>query len=425
MIEDSAWIRCINCGETYSLDYRGYVCSKCGDLLEVILNLDILNINSWSIFKDRSRGVWRYRELIPVDYNRRVSLNEGGTPLIECKRLNEWVGLEKLYIKFEGTNPSGSFKDRGMTVAVTKAVELKVKGVICASTGNTAASLAAYAARASLPCITVIPEDAAVGKIFQAIAYGAILVKIKGSFDQALKIVFQVSEELGFYVLNSVNAWRIEGQKTLGYELAEEIGGECIISVPVGNCGNIAAIWKGFKELAELGLLRNLPRMLGVQAEGAAPFAKLVKEHREQLNPIDNPRTIASAIRIGRPVNWKKALKAIRESGGDVEIVSDQEILEAQTAIARLEGLGVEPASAASIAGVKKKVEIGELDKNDTVVCVCTGHILKDPNLQLFKPIALIEVEPDREKIKHELHEIVNHLSMKNIHITYVKKQSW
>lgn len=371
-----------------------------------MLDLDKVNVPNWSIFRDREKGVWRYRELIPVDQSKKVTLNEGGTPLIECSRLGKWVGLKKLYIKFEGVNPTGSFKDRGMTVAVTKAVELNVKGVICASTGNTAASLAAYAARAGLPCITVIPEDAAIGKVFQALAHGAVLVKVRGSFDQALKIVFSEAEEIGYYILNSVNAWRLEGQKTLGYELAEELGGEYSVFVPVGNCGNIAAIWKGLTELKNLGLIENTPKMFGVQAEGAAPFAKMVKENRDHLEPIKDPKTIASAIRIGKPVNWKKALRAIRESGGDAVIVSDTEIREAQAAIARLEGLGVEPASAASVAGVKKMVEEGRVSPDEVIVCICTGHLLKDPNPELFKPKALIEIEPGKKKLTHELSKL-------------------
>lgn len=413
--DDKAWLQCINCHTIYPLNYSGYICVKCGDLLDVVLDLDKVEVRDWRVFNDRARGVWRYRELIPVDYSKRVTLNEGGTPLIECNRLNRWVGLKKLYIKFEGANPTGSFKDRGMTVAITKALDLNVKGVICASTGNTAASLAAYSARAGLPCITVIPEQAALGKVFQAIAHGAVIVRIRGSFDQALRFVFSKAEELGYYILNSVNAWRLEGQKTLGYEIAEEIKNEYSIFIPVGNCGNIAAVWKGLTELKNLDLIKDAPRMIGVQAEGASPFAKMVKENRESLQPIDNPETIASAIRIGRPVNWKKALRAVRESRGDAVIVSDKEILEAQTAIARLEGLGVEPASAASIAGAKKAVEEGGVDSDETVVCICTGHLLKDPNPELFKPKTLIEIEPDEEKLVKELTRIVSNRAIQAI----------
>lgn len=369
----------------------------------MVIDLDELEIDGWSTFMERPRGVWRYRELIPADFSRRVSLMEGGTPLIECRRLRDWVGVRELHIKFEGANPTGSFKDRGMTVAVTKAVELGVRGVICASTGNTAASLAAYASRAGLPCVTIIPEGAALGKIFQAIAHGALLVKVRGSFDQALRTVMSIVGELGLYLLNSVNAWRLEGQKTLGYELAEEMKGGYVVSVPVGNCGNIAAIWKGLSELKRLGLIDETPRMFGIQAEGASPFAKMVKDGAKEPEPVDNPRTVASAIRIGRPVNWKKALRAVRESGGGAEIVSDDEILEAQRAIARLEGLGVEPASAASVAGVRKMVREGKLDRDERVVCVCTGHLLKDPTLELFKPFEIIEVEPDPQRIIEEL----------------------
>lgn len=401
-----AILRCISCGSTYPENYRGYLCGRCGDLLEVVLNPESVRVSVWQSFE--GKGVWRYRALLPVDHSRRVSLSEGGTPLIRCERLAKWVGVRELYLKFEGANPSGSFKDRGMTVAVTKALELGAHGVICASTGNTAASLSAYAARAGVKAVTAIPERAiALGKLFQAIAHGAIVVKVRGNFDAALQMVMAAADRLNLYLLNSLNAWRLEGQKTLGYELAEELGGGYVVSVPVGNCGNIAAIWKGFSELRDLGLIDEPPRMIGVQAEGASPFADLVKKGGDVLRPVEKPETIATAIRIGKPVNWKKALKAVRESEGDVETVSDQEILEAQASVARLEGLGVEPASAASVAGIRKMVEDGRLDKSERVVCVCTGHLLKDPNPQLFKPIAMIETAPRTEDFIKEVQKLL------------------
>ena len=395
---------CISCGAEYPSSFRGYRCARCGDLLEV--RLGAVEVEGWETFKGREWGVWRYRELLPVDASMRVSLREGGTPLIRCERLARWVGIRKLYVKFEGANPTGSFKDRGMTAAVTKALELEVRGVICASTGNTAASLAAYAARAGLGSVVAIPEGAvALGKLFQAIAHGALVVKVRGNFDDALRLVTEASERLNLYLLNSVNPWRLEGQKTLAFEVAEELGHDLNVAVPVGNCGNIAAIWKGFKELFESGLLPGLPTMIGVQAEGAAPFASLVRSGGSELKPVDEPKTVATAIRIGNPVNWKKALKAIRESKGMVETVSDQEILEAQHALARLEGIGVEPASAAALAGVRKLAEAGRIEGDRPLVCVCTGHLLKDPSPELFKPVYEAEVEPDLQQFLAKVSE--------------------
>lgn len=405
--ETSSRLVCISCGAEYPLDYRGYRCARCGDLLDVIP--EIPEISGWEMFKEREWGVWRYREFLPLDYSRRVSLREGGTPLIRCRNLSRWTGVRELYVKFEGANPTGSFKDRGMTVAVTKAVKLGAHGVICASTGNTAASLAAYAARAGLRSIVAIPEGAiAMGKLFQAIAHGATIVKVRGNFDNALKLVFEAAERLNLYLLNSVNPWRLEGQKTLAFEVAEELGHDLNIAVPVGNCGNIAAIWKGFKELRESRLTEGLPKMIGVQAEGASPFARLVREGRKNLEPVDKPQTIATAIRIGRPVNWKKALRAVKESNGLVETVLDKEILDAQHALARLEGIGVEPASAAALAGVKKLAENGEIDVDRPVVCVCTGHLLKDPSPALFKPVHEIEVKPEIEELLEKMKKITS-----------------
>ncbi len=400
--EGSHRLVCISCGAGYPGNYMGYVCERCGDLLDVVIG-DV-EVDGWDRFRGREWGVWRYRELLPVDHTRKVSIREGGTPLIPCPKLAEWVGVKELYVKFEGANPTGSFKDRGMTVGVTKALEFGARGVICASTGNTAASLAAYAARAGLRCLVAVPEGAiALGKLLQAIAHGALVVKVQGNFDDALSLVMEAASRLGLYILNSLNPWRLEGQKTLAFELAEELGHDIQVAVPVGNCGNISAIWKGFKELHQLGLLDGLPRMIGIQAEGAPPFAELVKNGGDVLKPVENPETIATAIRIGRPVNWKKALRAVRESEGVVETVSDEEIMDAQKALARLEGIGVEPASAASVAGVKKLSELGEIEKDRRIVCVCTGHLLKDPNPELFHPYMEITVKPELDDLMEKL----------------------
>jgi len=302
-------------------------------------------------------------------------------------------------VKNEGENPTGSFKDRGMTVGVTKAMELDIKTVICASTGNTSASLAAYAAKAGLQCIVLVPSGKiAHGKLAQAMVFGAKVVQVRGDFDQALKMVLELSERhREVYLLNSINPFRLEGQKSLAYEICDQLNKNMPerVVLPVGNAGNISAIWKGFTEFHKLGLIDNLPKMTGIQAEGAAPIARAIKNGKEEIVPIDKPETIATAIRIGAPVSWKKAIKAIRESKGTAETVTDQEIIEAQKMLARSEGLFVEPASASSIAGLKKLLELGKIDKDEAVVCVATGHGLKDPDIAIKISEKPLEIEAE------------------------------
>jgi threonine synthase len=273
-----------------------------------------------------------------------------------------------------------------MTVGVTIAKGLGVEGVVVASTGNTAASAAAYAARAGLRCLVYLPRGGvARGKLAQALLHGAEVVEVDGFFDDALELVLEEYVERSsskLYPLNSVNPWRLEGQKTLAFELVDELGNTPdVVVVPVGNAGNISAIWKGFREFRDLGVISGTPRMIGVQATGAAPLAKTWLTGSRELQVVEEPRTIASAIRIGRPVNWVKALKAVEESRGALLTVSDEEILEAIKMLARLEGLGVEPSSAASLAGYLKALEEGLADRGETVVLVATGHALKDPDI--------------------------------------------
>ena len=276
-------LRCMSCGAEFSPDEVVYTCEFCGDLLDVWYNYQSLNpdslIQGWRM---KPFGVWRYRELLPIRSRQVVSLGEGGTKLRRCDRLISWAGAKNLFVKYEGENPTGSFKDRGMTVCVTKALELGAKKVICASTGNTSASLAAYAAKAGIECIVLVPAGKiALGKLAQAIAYGAKVVQVEGNFDEALKLAIELSKkgELA-YLLNSVNPFRLEGQKTLAYEVFEQLGMRApdAVVVPVGNAGNISAIWKGFSELARIGLTDETPRMYGVQASGAAPIAHAFKE---------------------------------------------------------------------------------------------------------------------------------------------------
>jgi len=361
---------------------------------------ELMNIDLVKLWSKRTFNVWRYRELLPVLSRDPVTLNEGGTGLHYCRRLGELLNHPEVCVKNEGENPTGSFKDRGMTVGVTRAKELGSKVVICASTGNTSASLAAYAAKAGLHCIVLVPSGkVALGKLAQAIIHGAHVILVKGNFDYALRVVRKLSSIYPLYLLNSVNPYRLEGQRTIAYEVYEQLGREVpdVVVVPVGNAGNISAIWKGFKELKLLGLTDRTPRMIGVQAEGAAPLARTLRENSDELLRVPNPETVATAIRIGAPVNWKKALRAVRESRGTIITVSDDEILKAQRLLASTEGLFVEPASAASIAGLAKATSQGLVDRGEVVVCVATGHGLKDPEIVLKMTPKFVELQNAEE----------------------------
>jgi len=319
----------------------------------------------------------RYRAFLPVtDRTPVVSLGEGGTPLVHARRLGAELGLRNLHLKVEGANPTGSFKDRGMVVAIAKAIETGARSVICASTGNTSASAAAYAAAAGLTCIVLLPAGKiALGKLVQAIVHGARIVALDGNFDDALRIVRALAEQdhHPVTVVNSVNPFRLDGQKTAAFELCDQLGrAPDVLAIPVGNAGNISAYWKGFTEFRAAGRVGEAPAMWGFQAAGAAP---LVLGH-----PVDHPETIATAIRIGNPASWQLAVAARDESGGRIEAVSDEEILDAYRAVARLEGVFCEPASAASVAGVARAARDGALDPGALVVCVLTGNGLKDPD---------------------------------------------
>lgn len=315
-----------------------------------------------------------YRDFLPVTASTPVvTLHEGNTPLVPAPALSTRIGRGvKVYVKTEGANPTGSFKDRGMTLAITKALEAGSQAVICASTGNTSAAMAAYAARAGMKAYLVVPHGyVAAGKLAQALAHGAKMLSIEGNFDAALTMVRQIAETAPVTLVNSVNPYRLEGQKTAAFEVCDQLGtAPTVLAIPVGNAGNISAYWRGFSEYAAKGLIQQRPQMWGFQAAGAAP---LVLGH-----PVDDPQTIATAIRIGKPASWQLATDAISESGGRVQAVTDGEILAAYQILAREVGVFCEPGSAASVAGLLKYGD--EIPDNATVVCVLTGHGLKDPD---------------------------------------------
>ncbi|AXA36466.1 Threonine synthase [Candidatus Sumerlaea chitinivorans] len=359
------------------------------------------------------QGVIRaYREFLPVgDDTPIISLNEGNTPLIPAPALAREIGPRaEVFLKFEGLNPTGSFKDRGMTMAVTKAVEEGSSAVMCASTGNTSASAAAYAARAGLACIVIIPDgNIALGKLAQALMHGAKVFAVQGNFDDALRIVREVTTRFRITLVNSINPYRIEGQKTGSFEICDVLGDAPDFHfIPVGNAGNITAYWRGYKEYRERGRSQKLPKMMGFQAEGAAP---IVRGH-----VVEKPETLATAIRIGNPASWRAAEAARDESGGVIDMVSDAEIVAAYQFLAQREGVFCEPASAASVAGLLKYARAGFFEplRNDLlrIVCVLTGHGLKDPNNAIqysAKPISVpatveailehVELEPRKQTV--------------------------
>jgi threonine synthase len=381
-----------DCLAEYDIDARLYVCSRCGGLLDVDRReeraIDPSSLREiWRARKssldarDRS-GVWRFRELLPfTDGVEIVSLGEGNTPLYDAPRSADYCHLPQLKLKHQGCNPTGSFKDTGMTVAVTQARRLGARFVACASTGNTAASLAAYAARAELPCAIIVPGgQVSHAKLAQALDYGAKVLEIEGNFDVCMNLIRELSEDGAVYLVNSINPFRIEGQKTVAFELAEQLqwGVPDHLVLPGGNLGNSSAFGKGFRELFQSGLIDRLPHITVVQAEGAAPFARFYADddHTAFVNE-EHPKTLASAIKIGAPVSWPKAWRAVSETGGGVITVTEQEIADAKAVIGR-DGIGCEPASATTVAGIRKLARDGMIKESETVVAVLTGHLLKD-----------------------------------------------
>lgn len=422
-LRPASWQSCIACGnEVVETDSRPR-CSVCGGLLEVhhrppaITAAELIRR-----FTERrggaagatSSGVWRFREIVLPSADTVVSHPEGNTPLLHRVALDRWCGLEHLLLKHEGHNPTGSFKDRGMTVGVTQAVRVGARAVACASTGNTSASLAAYAAQAGLPALVLVPSDGvAAGKLAQTLAYGARTLLVRGDFDDCLRLVEEAATRLGVYLLNSINPFRIEGQKTVILELLQQLSWEPPdwIVFPAGNLGNTAAFGKALMEGHQWGLIRRRPRLAAVQAAGAAPFALSFAEGFARRHRV-RAETIATAIKIGDPASYERAVIAIRETDGVVLSVEDAELLEAKAAI-DASGVGCEPASAASLAGLRRLIRDGTVKPSERVVGILTGHILKDPGLLLryhqeMEPPPAganrpVEIEPDLSEIERAL----------------------
>jgi threonine synthase len=414
-----------DCGSAFGLNERVYVCPKCGGPLEIDCKppegvLPSALRARWDARavshepQDRS-GVWRYRELLPFDEAIRcVTLFEGNTPLYEAPRCAKYTGIDTLRLKHQGCNPTGSFKDTGMTVAVTQASLLGARTVVCASTGNTAASLAAYAARAGLQAAILLPRgQITASKLAQSMDYGAAVFELDGNFDDCMRLIQELGDEPSIYVANSINPFRIEGQKSVAYELMSQLAWRVPdqVVVPGGNMGNSSALGKGFDEMLALGLIDRLPKLNIIQAEGTAPLAALfaaletkdaaaaAELPEKSLSAVAHPHTLATAIKIGAPVSWRKSLRAVLRSGGQIISVSEQEIADAKAMIGR-DGIGCEPASATTVAGIRKLVASGHIRRDESVVAVLTGHVLKDPDYVSQYHRGTLALEADGATIK-------------------------
>jgi threonine synthase len=402
---NGAWLTCIECGETFPpFEEVRYTCDDCEGLLEV----RYADLPTWADFRDDRRGVWRYAAALPFEEG--VSLPEGDTQLHNVPGLEAETGLDRLRVKHEGMNPTGSFKDRGMTVGVRVAKEVGVDRLACASTGNTSAALAAYGARGNMETLVLLPQGkVAAGKVAQASLHGARILEVDGNFDTCLDIVQDLAQRGEVYLLNSLNPFRLEGQKTIGLEVLEQFHREegaypDRIVLPVGNAGNTAALYKCFRELVRSGALteEEVPALTGVQAAGSAPMVEAIEHGWEETERWEEVETKATAIRIGNPVNAPKALPGIRATGGTAVAVTDEAIQTAQRDLAE-EGVGVEPASAASIAGVRKLREQDVVSADEQVVCLTTGHLLKDP-------AAAVEAGSEPEPVPGDTKGVLAHL---------------
>ena len=396
----SEWLQCVSCSRKYEIGDVRYTCD-CGGLLAVgrtplAVGRDVFDQRRSSRRTIDQSGVWRFREaVLDVEESQIVTHPEGGTRMYE---------RDGILFKHEGENPTGSFKDRGMTVAMTQAVRVGARAVACASTGNTSASLAAYAAQAKLRAIVFVPAGKiAAGKLAQTLAYGALCLQVRGDFDAAMRLVLEASRRLGIYLVNSINPFRIEGQKTIVWELLQDLDWNSPdwIAVPAGNLGNTSAFGKALIEARDAGWISKMPRLAAIQACGANPFYRSFREQFARRHRV-SAETVASAIRIGDPVSYDKAVAALRATNGVVEEVTDDELMSAKRAIDRM-GIGCEPASATTLAGVRKLRASGVMRKSDRVVCVLTGHVLKDPEAILKDADQMTEIEPDISAVERIL----------------------
>lgn len=390
MFRTESYLECVRCGATYEIDKLRYTCN-CGGVLDVKRNLAKIDGQQlkalwekrWGMKRGiESSGVWRYRELIlDAPDDKIVTRQEGNTRLYPAASAGAFAGLKNLFFKHEGENPTGSFKDRGMTCGASAAMLFNAKSVACASTGNTSASMASYAAVSGMKSIIFIPEGKiAYGKLAQALAYGGVTLQIEGNFDDAMTLVQDVCSELGIYLLNSINPFRIEGQKAIAIETLQQLDWQVPdwFVIPGGNLGNSSALGKALMELHELGIITKIPKIAVIQASGANPLYTMWKNGTD-FKAVKNPDTIATAIKIGNPVSWEKSLRAVKWSKGTVEQVTEQEIMDAKAKLDAA-GIGAEPASCCSLAGAKKLADAGVIHPDETVVGVLTGNILKDPD---------------------------------------------
>ncbi len=389
-------LRCINCQTEFPTTSRIYTCASCAGLLDVVYEVNefsgerLMSVWDWRRASPKATdqsGVWRFRELLPdADESEIITLTEGNTQIWDAPRSAAYAGMNRLAFKHLGMNPTGSFKDLGMTTGITQAKRLGAESVACASTGNTSASMAAYAARAGMKSFVFIPSgQIALGKLSQALDYGSRVLQLEGDFDDAMRLVREVANETPIYLLNSVNPFRLEGQKTIAFELLQQRSWQAPdrIVVPGGNLGNSSAIGKGFHELLERGVIAKMPKITIIQAEGANPLYQMWQQRGDregaEFTPVPNAFTLATAIKIGNPVSWPKALRALQWSDGEVEQVTEQEIADAK-AIIGSDGIGCEPASAVTLAGIKKLNAAGTINPDEDVVAILTGHVLKDPD---------------------------------------------
>lgn len=415
MTSPTEWLECIGCHEKLNPLEVHYDCARCGGLLSLERDRSVFDSMTTVTFDERlaSRketdrsGVWRFRELVMnVSDDLIVTHPEGATRLYRRAALSSWGDVEDLSFKHEGENPTGSFKDRGMTAATTQARRLGSRAVACASTGNTSASLAAYAAQSGMKAVVFVPSGkVATGKLAQTLAYGALVLQVRGDFDAAMKLVNEASRTLGIYLLNSINPFRIEGQKTIAWELLQDLHWTAPdwIVLPAGNLGNTSAFGKALREAHQAEWISKVPRLAAIQAHGANPFFQgYVEKFRSRRSMT--PETVATAIRIGNPVSWERARLAIIETNGVVEEVTDGELLEAKRQIDQA-GIGCEPASACSLAGVKKLRAAGTISRDETVVCILTGHVLKDSDIILKsdRSSQLLEIDASVKEVERIL----------------------